>query len=112
MIWKSVKSVFPRDKREAFARRSCSNKELKRDDDSTQSHRALGARGRVALPERILDRRRGLPDTAHADGRAVGDEQQLVGPALGVGRRAGDARDLLGGEISGLAADAGRGLLG
>ena len=26
-------AVFPRDKREAFARRSCSNKELKRDDD-------------------------------------------------------------------------------
>jgi len=29
----SVKTVFPRDKRCAFARRSCSNNELKRDDD-------------------------------------------------------------------------------
>jgi uncharacterized coiled-coil protein SlyX len=30
-------AVFPRDKRVAFARRSCSNKELKRDDDSISS---------------------------------------------------------------------------
>ena len=35
--------VFPRDKREAFARRSCSNKKMKRDDDSKKSHRALVA---------------------------------------------------------------------
>jgi hypothetical protein len=35
--------VFPRDKREAFARRSCSNKELERDDDSKKSHHALAA---------------------------------------------------------------------
>src|SRR6476659_2459971 len=34
--------VFPRDKREAFARRSCSNKEIGRDDDSKKSHLALG----------------------------------------------------------------------
>jgi hypothetical protein len=33
--------VFPRDKREAFARRSCSNKKIERDDDSKKSHRAL-----------------------------------------------------------------------
>ncbi|WP_210253984.1 hypothetical protein, partial [Bradyrhizobium pachyrhizi] len=33
MIRKSVKR---------FSEKSCSNKELKRDDDSTQSHRALG----------------------------------------------------------------------
>ena len=33
---------FPRDKREAFARRSCSNKKMERDDDSRKSHRALG----------------------------------------------------------------------
>jgi hypothetical protein len=26
--------VFPRDKREAFARRSCSNKKIERNDDS------------------------------------------------------------------------------
>jgi hypothetical protein len=35
--------VFPRDKREAFARRSCSNKKIERDDDSNKSHPALGA---------------------------------------------------------------------
>jgi hypothetical protein len=34
--------VFPRDKREAFARRSCSNKKTERDDDSKKSHPALG----------------------------------------------------------------------
>jgi hypothetical protein len=34
--------VFPRDKREAFARRSCSNKKIERDDDSKKSHPALG----------------------------------------------------------------------
>jgi hypothetical protein len=33
--------VFPRDKREAFARRSCSNKKIERDDDSRKSHPAL-----------------------------------------------------------------------
>src|SRR6266436_10045248 len=33
--------VFPRDKREAFARRSCSNKKMERDDDSKKSHPAL-----------------------------------------------------------------------
>jgi hypothetical protein len=33
--------VFPRDKREAFARRSCSNKNIERDDDSKKSHPAL-----------------------------------------------------------------------
>jgi hypothetical protein len=32
--------VFPRDKREAFARRSCSNKKKERDDDSKKSHPA------------------------------------------------------------------------
>src|SRR3981189_2542656 len=37
--------VFPRDKREAFARRSCSNKKIERDDDSKKSHPALGRRG-------------------------------------------------------------------
>jgi len=37
--------VFPRDKREAFARRSCSNKKIERDDDSKKSHPALGRQG-------------------------------------------------------------------
>src|ERR1700741_392664 len=40
MIRKSVRR-FPRDKRVAFARRSCANKKLKRDDDSSSTHRAL-----------------------------------------------------------------------
>src|SRR6266446_2785409 len=34
--------VFPRDKREAFARRSCAYKKVERDDDSKKSHHALG----------------------------------------------------------------------
>src|ERR1700741_4071758 len=42
-------AVFPRDKREAFARRSCANKELKRDDDSSKSHRALARRQQIHL---------------------------------------------------------------
>jgi len=36
--------VFPRDKREAFARRSCSNKKIEWDDDSKKSHPALAPR--------------------------------------------------------------------
>src|SRR5258707_6054574 len=36
--------VFPRDKREAFARRSCSNKKMERDDDSKKSHHARSLR--------------------------------------------------------------------
>jgi hypothetical protein len=35
--------VFPRDKREAFARRSCSNKKIEWDDDSKKSHPALAS---------------------------------------------------------------------
>jgi hypothetical protein len=34
-------AVFPRDKREAFARRSCSNKKIERDADSKKSYPAL-----------------------------------------------------------------------
>jgi hypothetical protein len=44
--------VFPRDKREAFARRSCANREIERDDDSKKSH--------SALVERLIIVRRGL----------------------------------------------------
>ena len=44
--------VFPRDKREAFARRSCSNKKIERDDDSKKSHLALGRRD--ARPNRAM----------------------------------------------------------
>jgi hypothetical protein len=42
--------VFPRDKREAFARRSCSNKKIERDDDSKKSHPAPGRM--IARPDR------------------------------------------------------------
>src|SRR6266852_4585858 len=41
--------VFPRDKREAFARRSCSNKKLERDDDSKKSHPALAPSQSIRL---------------------------------------------------------------
>jgi hypothetical protein len=44
--------VFPRDKREAFARRSCANKKVERDDDSKKSHPALTARS--ALTSRVF----------------------------------------------------------
>src|SRR4029450_13362309 len=47
-------AVFPRDKRVAFARRSCSNNNLKRDDDSSQSHRALAVRPLALRPFRQL----------------------------------------------------------
>ena len=40
LIGKRVQRFFPRDKRAAFARRSCANKELKRDGDSSSNRRA------------------------------------------------------------------------
>jgi len=48
MIRKS-EAVFRRDKRFAFARRSCSNNEPKRDDESSSCHRASDARSRVQI---------------------------------------------------------------
>ena len=42
-------TVFPRDKRNAFARRSCSIKNLERDGDLTQSDRALRRAAAVGL---------------------------------------------------------------
>src|SRR5260370_30249890 len=59
--------VFPRDKREAFARRSCSNKKIERDDDSKKSHPALDIRGAASTAPRTADtlhgwrRSRGVP---------------------------------------------------
>src|SRR5437868_15276929 len=42
--------VFPRDKREAFARRSCANKKIEQDDYSKKSHPVLAdARRKLAL---------------------------------------------------------------
>src|ERR1700757_3974311 len=37
------KPVFPRDKRDAFARRSCSNKKVQPESDSTRLNQTLGA---------------------------------------------------------------------
>ena len=45
--------VFPRDKREAFARRSCSKQKIERDDDSKKRHPALA--GVSATAELTLD---------------------------------------------------------
>src|SRR5215470_1719855 len=53
MIRKSVKR-FSCDKREAFARGSCSNNKLNRDDNSSQSHRALG-QGEALAPRFLAD---------------------------------------------------------
>jgi hypothetical protein len=41
------KPVFPRDKREAFARRSCSNNKMTDEHDSTQLKHALNERLRL-----------------------------------------------------------------
>src|SRR5229473_4816152 len=56
--------VFPRDKREAFARRSRSNKKIERDDDSKESHPALASQiqispaGQLAQYPRCIYKRR------------------------------------------------------
>jgi hypothetical protein len=47
--------VFPRDKREAFARRSCLNKKIERDDDSKKSHPALADRNRLGIRHSVPD---------------------------------------------------------
>jgi hypothetical protein len=57
--------------------------------------------------KRILDRRRRLPDAAHAHRRAVGDEQQLVSASFSVGRGTGDISHLLRSEIASLATGTG-----
>src|SRR5258708_27926757 len=50
--------VFPSDKREAFARRSCSNQKMKQDDDSKKSHPAPGRSG-LFRQDSVEDRFRG-----------------------------------------------------
>ena len=55
MIRKKWVPVFPRDKREAFARRSCSNKKIERDDDSKKRHPVLSDNGRDAEQEADLE---------------------------------------------------------
>src|SRR6266850_6822339 len=60
--------VFPRDKREAFARRSCSNKKIERDDDSKKSHPALGSLEVLLRRDQESDRLAGeAPDIIQAD---------------------------------------------
>src|SRR5467141_4548912 len=59
--------VFPRDKREAFARRSCSNKKIERDDDSKKSHPALDR----PPPRRDADATGGVEDLGFAGFQAV-----------------------------------------
>src|SRR6266481_5838990 len=46
--------VFPRDKREAFARRSCSNKKIERNDDSKKCHPALGGEPDLTGRRRVV----------------------------------------------------------
>src|SRR5437016_12890544 len=41
--------------RNAFARRSCSNKKIERDDDSKKSHHALGKKPEVEPGEAVAD---------------------------------------------------------
>src|SRR6266478_5637482 len=49
-------SGFPsRQTRNAFARRSCSNKKIERDDDSKKSHHALGKKPEVEPGEAVAD---------------------------------------------------------
>src|SRR6202790_3660345 len=69
--------VFPRDKREAFARRSCSNKKIERDDDSKKSHPAL------AQP-RLTCRRESMSE-AYSRGSASGAIRHESGYAAALG---------------------------
>ncbi len=59
--------VFPRDKREAFAWRSCSNKKLERDDDSKKSHPALA----LQLPFPKISESMGNHDSKIVDADSV-----------------------------------------
>ena len=43
------KPVFPRDKREAFARRSCSNRKIRPESNSTQLNQTLVSKARVSF---------------------------------------------------------------
>jgi hypothetical protein len=58
--------VFPRDKRGAFARRSCSNKKLVRDDDSKKCHPALESVFRLAADEKRMTPCGAIPVSALA----------------------------------------------
>jgi hypothetical protein len=73
-------AVFPRDKREAFARRSCSNNNLKRDDDSSSSHRALYLAGPLFL---LAGRKSRLPGRGFLAWRRCDDFDLLFLGLLG-----------------------------
>src|ERR1700759_5763161 len=66
MIRKKWKPVSPRDKREAFARRSCSNNKLGQDRYSKKRHPALAGRPARHQIRRNFGRSRNL----HQDGLA------------------------------------------
>src|SRR4051794_11948471 len=82
--------AFPRDKREAFARRSCSNKKLERGNDSKKSHLALAGSRRGALCRNRLGRglcgdglgRRAVPAAGRGRGVDGGVGLRLGGKGL------------------------------
>src|SRR5713226_1475511 len=82
--------VFPRDKREAFARRSCSNKKIERDDYSKKSHRALGTvAARLGLGRLFLQLLQGIGHHAseHRTQHRRRDEAAIVLLALRAGHQ-------------------------
>jgi hypothetical protein len=82
--------VFPRDKREAFARRSCSNKTIERDDDSKWSHPALSA---LAWTRRRVSRMR-FNSWRQGTAMNVDDFRLSIDTASSeVGRRSGAATE-------------------
>src|SRR4051812_28000958 len=80
---------------------------IKEEELASRGNFLISASALLLSLKRILDRRRRLPDAAHAHRRAVGDEQQLVSAAFIVGRCAGDISHPLRSEIASLAAGTG-----
>src|SRR6266480_4932716 len=78
MIRKSGYRFSLATKREAFARRSCSNKKIEQDDDSKKSHHALIAPDRKRVVEGALSRRALLDRDNGA--ALVGVDQRHVEP--------------------------------
>src|SRR6266852_1297892 len=77
--------VFPRDKRKAFARRSCSNKKIERDDDSKKSHPDLVGAAQPSHCEFDVAIGQFAPafDLAHIGGLGIaGEEVARLGPRL------------------------------
>src|ERR1700704_6613278 len=78
--------VFSRDKREAFARRSCSNKKIERDDDSKKSLPALVVRRRTRKDDDAVRRKH--------NGGARGKPTQRLAPGTTPARHCRPARHL------------------